>query len=95
MDEGEAGPASMADPSVDAAGLFELLDNSRGNQGRDNVGSHGEMEDQGHTAQDGTISGSSNQISSTRYAMASCFCGKVRVGLCLAVTKSAVTLHRL
>lgn len=46
MDEGEAGPA----PSVDAAGLFELLDNSRGNQGRDNVGSHGEMEDQGHRA---------------------------------------------
>lgn len=30
---------------------------------------------------DGTISGSSNQISSTRWAMASCFCGKVRVGL--------------
>lgn len=50
MDEGEAGPASMVDPSVDAAGLFELLDSSRGNQGRGNVGSHGEMEDQGHRA---------------------------------------------
>lgn len=44
---------------------------------------------------DGTISGSSNQISSTRWAMASCFCEKSEWDLGLAVTKSAVTLHRL